>query len=309
MKRSYTFLILNDTHREHAVTFSIPKVMVYGLIAGGLFLAFLCSLSIYYLVDLTVERTQMMEYKTENEQISERIATYQAKFDRLERRMTNLDDLGGKVETAMTSGLDPEEEKPEANTVRTTPQQERSFFSLFGSEKVKLPKDFSWEAFENRVAAVGAEISRKESSLTDLMNTLDEQQFVILSTPTIWPYRGRVTSAFGYRAAPFGGYRSFHEGIDISGPYGQNVRSTARGTVVFAGTKSGYGLLVSVDHGYGYVTQYGHNSRIVVRVGDKVEKGQTIAKLGSSGRSTGPHVHYEVLVRGRPVNPMPYIIR
>ena len=130
----------------------------------------------------------------------------------------------------------------------------------------------------------------------------------MVSTPTIWPVRGWVSSKFGFRTSPFSGRRVFHEGLDIAARYGLPVRATAKGIVVFAGEKAGYGNIVTIDHGYGYMTRYGHNSSLTVKVGDKVEKGDVIAKVGSTGRSTGPHVHYEVLVNGIPVNPQKFII-
>ena len=130
----------------------------------------------------------------------------------------------------------------------------------------------------------------------------------MLSTPTIWPVKGWVSSPFGFRSSPFSGRRVFHEGLDIAARYGLDIHATAKGIVVYAGDKAGYGKIVTIDHGYGYMTRYSHNSRITVKVGDKVNKGDVIAKVGSTGRSTGPHCHYEVLVNGIPVNPMKFII-
>lgn len=122
-------------------------------------------------------------------------------------------------------------------------------------------------------------------------------------TPSIWPAPGDVSSPFGMR---WGG-TDFHPGIDIANDYGTPIRATADGTVTFAGPNAGYGNMVDIDHGSGIVTRYGHAQTLAVRAGQKVKRGQVIAYMGSTGFSTGPHVHYEVRVNGSPVNPIGYL--
>jgi murein DD-endopeptidase MepM/ murein hydrolase activator NlpD len=119
--------------------------------------------------------------------------------------------------------------------------------------------------------------------------------------------RGWLSSYFGKRADPFTGRRAHHAGIDFAGKFGSDVVAVAAGVVTYAGKRSGYGNLVEINHGKGYTTRYGHNSEVAIKVGETVKKGQVIAKMGSSGRSTGPHVHFEVLYNGRAVNPIKYI--
>lgn len=121
----------------------------------------------------------------------------------------------------------------------------------------------------------------------------------------IWPVYGRITSSFGYRSI-FGSY-SYHSGIDIAVPYGTTVKASDGGTVVWSGYKGSYGNLVIIDHGNGERSYYGHNSSLLVNVGDKVYQGQAIAKAGSTGRSTGSHCHFEIQINGTSVNPSPYL--
>jgi len=121
--------------------------------------------------------------------------------------------------------------------------------------------------------------------------------------------KGWVSSYFGMRTDPFTGKPARHEGVDVAGKMGSNVLSVASGVVTWAGERYGYGNLVEVNHGNGYVTRYGHNKEVKVSVGDTVKKGQVIALMGSTGRSTGPHVHFEVLRNGTPVNPIKYVRR
>ena len=126
-------------------------------------------------------------------------------------------------------------------------------------------------------------------------------------TPSIWPVLGRVTDGFGERLDPFSGEGAFHTGVDVSSDYGAPVHVTADGMVVDAGQHSGYGRVVIVDHGFGLTTWYAHLSSFAVIAGTRVRRGEVIGYTGISGRSTGPHVHYEVRVNNAPVNPRHYM--
>lgn len=119
--------------------------------------------------------------------------------------------------------------------------------------------------------------------------------------------KGWLSSYYGYRADPFTGKKKFHHGVDIAGKSGTSVLAAASGLVTWAGKKGGYGYLIELDHGSGYVTRYGHNKEIVVKQGDVVKQNDVIAKMGSTGHSTGPHVHFEVLRHGKKVNPRQYL--
>ena len=121
--------------------------------------------------------------------------------------------------------------------------------------------------------------------------------------------KGWLSSQFGRRTDPFTGKAAWHTGVDFAGKQGSEVISVAAGVVVWSGDRSGYGLLVEINHGNGYVTRYAHSEENLVKTGDIVTKGQTIATMGSSGRSTGPHVHFEVLKNGKSVDPSSYIYR
>lgn len=128
------------------------------------------------------------------------------------------------------------------------------------------------------------------------------------TTPSIWPVNGVITSTFGSRTDPVLGGQGYHEGLDIANDYGTPIVATAAGTVTFAGyTTGGYGNLVEIDHGNGFVTRYGHNSVVLVSPGMHVDQGQTIALMGSTGKSTGSHSHYEVRINGTAVDPMLFL--
>jgi murein DD-endopeptidase MepM/ murein hydrolase activator NlpD len=129
----------------------------------------------------------------------------------------------------------------------------------------------------------------------------------LTATPSLWPVIGHLTGSFGERMDPFSGEGAFHTGVDISSQYGDAVRVAADGVVIEANERAGYGRLVVVDHGYGLTTYYGHLSSFNVLAGQQLRRGDTIGNVGVSGRSTGPHVHYEVRINGAPVNPMRYL--
>jgi murein DD-endopeptidase MepM/ murein hydrolase activator NlpD len=147
----------------------------------------------------------------------------------------------------------------------------------------------------------------RELSLGELIAQLEDKHHHLVSSPAIWPTKGWLTSRFGNRVSPFTGLRQFHSGIDIAGQHGTPVIAPARGRVSFVGDKGPLGKTVILEHGYGVRTHYGHNSDITVRVGQEVDRGQVIARLGNTGRSTGPHLHYSVEVRGRAKNPLDFI--
>lgn len=125
--------------------------------------------------------------------------------------------------------------------------------------------------------------------------------------PSIWPVNGTITSNFGVRGNPIGGGVGYHEGLDIAVDYGTPVRATASGTVTISGWVGGYGNLVEISHGNGFVTRYGHNSLLLVVEGQEVKTGDIISLAGSTGNSTGPHVHYEVRVNGTPTDPLLFL--
>ncbi len=125
--------------------------------------------------------------------------------------------------------------------------------------------------------------------------------------PSLWPVRGQITAGFGQRMDPFSGEGAFHAGLDIAAPFGSRVEVTADGIVAQAGREAGYGNEVLIDHGFGVTTRYCHLSKIFVVVGEKVQRGQVIGAVGMTGRTTGPHLHYEVLVHETPVNPTRYL--
>ncbi len=164
--------------------------------------------------------------------------------------------------------------------------------------------------FLRALEALAAELSDRERKLQAMEAIFMNRGLQEAVLPAGRPIRkGWISSHYGMRTDPFTGLREFHKGMDFAGKMGSEVIAVASGVVTWAGDRYGYGRLVEINHGSGYVTRYGHNKELRVKVGDVVEKGQVIALMGSSGRSTGPHVHFEVHYKGKPVNPARYLTR
>ncbi|MEO8071522.1 MAG: M23 family metallopeptidase [Acidobacteriota bacterium] len=143
-----------------------------------------------------------------------------------------------------------------------------------------------------------------ESRLSSVRLTVDRRNALAAATPSIWPSKGWLTSTMGKRQDPFTGGADFHPGLDIAGERGQSVYSTAAGTITQAGYQGSYGNLITIDHGFGLVSRYGHLLDFTVKKGDTVKSGDIVGHVGATGRATGYHLHYEVLANGRLLNPL-----
>jgi murein DD-endopeptidase MepM/ murein hydrolase activator NlpD len=165
--------------------------------------------------------------------------------------------------------------------------------------------------WRRQIEALRQESLQRLASFQEIGWYIGNQRSLLHATPSMWPTSGQITSLFGYRVSPMqrgedeGG--EFHPGVDIANKPDTLIYATAQGTVRLAGWTSGYGQAVAIDHGYGISTLYGHASKLLVKAGDRVSRGQVIAYMGSTGHSTGAHLHYEIRRNGEPVNPMIYL--
>lgn len=158
------------------------------------------------------------------------------------------------------------------------------------------------------IKQLDTDVRLEEVRQQELFHAFRESREFLASTPSIWPTEGWITSPFGARNSPFTGRRDFHKGIDIAAAQGSRIYAPAKGTVTFSGNDGAYGNSVLILHGNGITTRYGHMQRTNVKQGQVVNRGDIIGFVGSTGRSTGPHLHYEVMLNGVCVNPMRYIL-
>lgn len=159
-----------------------------------------------------------------------------------------------------------------------------------------------------RAQSIKTSLDIQEKELDELIAKVNNDTRYFRSIPNQWPVEGEISSEYGWRKSPFGGRsQSFHEGIDIANNSGTEIVAAADGTVIFSDWKSIYGKTIIIEHGAGFTTKYGHNSALLVKPGDKVKKGDPIARMGNTGRSTGPHLHFTVMRWGQAQNPMIYL--
>jgi murein DD-endopeptidase MepM/ murein hydrolase activator NlpD len=196
------------------------------------------------------------------------------------------------------------------------PSEEDSLFGVGGSIPDDLDPELPLTEKHNSLMREMHEQTRElnlasvsqEKVFESLFENLKRQRNLLSSTPSIRPAEGWISSAFGYRVSPFTGLRELHKGLDIAGRKGTPIIATADGIVTFTGKNGLYGNMVKIDHGHGMVSRYGHIEKILKKRGEAVKRGDVIALMGNTGRSTGPHLHYEVFLNGLPVNPKKYIL-
>jgi murein DD-endopeptidase MepM/ murein hydrolase activator NlpD len=273
-------------------------------------------------------RAANAEQREQIDQFGETLSEVEANLVRLrgfERKVRIIANLPGSVATggddvtavgsattgdleAAAEGRQPLAEPGEANGDDSVPTEEDERHSesggVGGDEEPIVDRVSALHRDAERLGRVAGE---RELSLAELLEGLEGKRHHLASTPAVWPAKGWLTSRFGNRVSPFTGARQFHGGIDIAGARGTDVIAPARGKVTFAGKRGPLGSSVTIDHGYGIRTTYGHNDELYVKRGQEIERGQVIAALGSTGRSTGPHLHYVVEVSGKAVNPLNYI--
>ncbi|HDZ90128.1 MAG: M23 family metallopeptidase [Deltaproteobacteria bacterium] len=181
--------------------------------------------------------------------------------------------------------------------------------ALLDPEKTlkKVDRDLA-RSMHRALDNIESDLSASREDKAGLREFLENQKMLLAATPSIWPAKGWLSSRFGYRKSPFTGKKEFHKGLDISARMGSPVVASADGTVSFSGWDRGYGRLVVINHGYGLKSKYAHLKKSLVKKGQYVKRGETIGLIGKSGRTTGPHLHYEVLLNGVPVNPLRYVL-
>src|SRR5208282_2754109 len=289
-KKFYTFLIFPGAHGNlhkirlpfyvvHMVlAFSVVGIMTIAALANS-YARMLLKVSNYNNL-----RTEREALKTQNRSLENVVTTTNAKLD-------SLQSLASEV--ALTYGFGEARRPHFPEAALSLAAQTNS--TLESSYRASL---YAFNLIRN------SSLAPSRQSPVGLFSAPD---FGRETVPSIWPVRGRVSEGFGQRLDPFSGEGVFHSGVDISVPFGTRVESGGDGIVLEAGINAGYGNAIVIDHGYGLTTRYGHLSKIFVVVGQEVKRGQVIGAVGMTGRATGPHLHYEVMVNDTPVNPMKYL--
>ncbi len=276
-ERLYAFIISNTSRsRSHIRRICLHKkwLRLSAVIAFLLFAS-----SIYGFYGLT-QQASHLRIEKENERLRAETERQRQELNELNQRVEKVEDTSHKL--AEKSGLLTQMDS-----------------NLHGAGGPAIPLNAA------ALATLEAKMSRVEKEMSTHEANLRERGF----TPSLWPVDGKLESGFGGRSNPFGGSSyEFHDGQDIVVPSGTPVVAGAKGVATFVGWQNGYGRLVVIDHGGGLTTRYGHLSEFDVEEGADVARGEFIGRVGSTGRSTGPHLHYEVRINDNPVNPLQYLL-
>jgi len=239
---------------------------------------------------ITAEIHDLRRLRTENSELLTKTRSYEENAGKLQAKVQQLQTMVTKL--GVMAGL--EHSLPEAGSAGVG--------GAIGTESqapVLAPR---------ALAAIDESLTTLTRRSAQLEEFYRDQTLVLASTPSIWPVRGYLSAVFGNRKDPFTGQRDFHAGIDISTPIGTRIFAPADGVVLSAAVQGAYGNSIVIDHGYGVVTRYGHLDAYAVRAGQRVRRGDLVAFVGNTGRSTGPHLHYEVWVRDQAQNPIHFIL-
>jgi len=271
--RFYAFIIAH-TSRARVQRIRVEKRLVTVVCAVLLLL----GVGLFYGLYGLTQHASHLRIEFENQRLRAENERQRQELEKLNNRVEKVEDTSRKL--AEKSGVVEQPNPP-------------------GTGGPALPLD------EMALATLTAKTNRLEEDLRAYEAILRQRGY----TPTVWPVEGTLEGGFGGRRNPFGGSGyEFHSGQDIEAPYGAPVVAGASGKVSFVGWQNGYGQLVIVDHGGGLSTRYGHLSHIDVEINQTVSRGQLLGKVGSTGRSTGPHLHYEVRINDQAVDPLPYLL-
>jgi murein DD-endopeptidase MepM/ murein hydrolase activator NlpD len=246
-----------------------------------------------------VDRSRLTQVENENRVVRKEISRIQKEVSHLETFIDSLELYDKKLRSYAPLRPIDEELRNMGVGGYTPPFQDEELSLDVKSELTNVS-----ETLDNLVGRARLQ----KSSFQELSDFLQEKAYLRNHTPSIMPVHGWMIRGFGYQIDPFTGQVKMHEGLDIAAPTGTPIVASADGTVRYAGNKQDYGLYVEIDHGYGFMTRYGHCQRIRVNSGMQVKRGDIIAYVGNTGRSTGPHLHYEVCVSYTAVNPMHYVL-
>ena len=311
-RKSYTVLVVPE--RSAAVRrFNIAHtrlVQAGGVFVGLLAVAMMLLVHYAYVVD---QAGQTVSLKDENVALRSRLRVVQDEIARIDGTLQRIDQFASRVR-AITQLNDPDRNLaigPLSNEAGSkTAQVLYALGERIENEDEMLDSKLALRMIDNNLEHLEGETLRQEDNLRQLHDYFDEQGGLLSATPSIRPTRSRlISSAFGARVDPYTEHPVMHKGVDFAADHGADVVATADGIVIFAGSRgNGYGKTVVIDHGYGVQTHYAHLSDFRVQIGDRVQRGNAIAAVGNTGRTTGAHLHYEVRFNAIPQDPEKFIL-
>ena len=290
LKKFYTIIIVpHATARFRQIKIPHHRLVLISVIC--FFVIISIGFFAYNYVHLRARVSELDSLLLENARLKNENAEYRVSTDILSQKIAEFDDYRKKLNTI--AGIQPPPEGGEYGGVGNLDDVQQSPAS---------------RALKHNLPSLQQQVKDMDKNFQLLMDHYENLSLLLASTPSIWPVRGYLSGYFRYRTDPFTGRNSFHQGIDISTPLGKPVIAPADGIVISASRNKGYGNIVVIKHRFGYNTRYGHLSKFAVRRGQEVKRGDVIGYIGKSGKATGPHLHYEVRINNKPVNPLNYIL-
>ncbi len=300
--KNYTVIVVPD-HEAAVKRYRVPRTLIRQALGAVALLSLLLVAAAVHYFQISGDAGENGILREENLSLRQQLKTIRERIDHIGTTLDRVERFDQKLR-ALTLLSDPQRNLamgPTASEMAEQPGLTPSTHSLLGSSE-------NPRALNSRLDKLSAEATRQEQSLQELSAYFQDQKSLLASVPSTWPARGWVTSDFGQRLDPYTADRVMHTGLDIAAEQGKAIYAPSDGTVVFAGPEGGYGNVLVVDHGYGIKTRYGHLAQMLVKSGDHVKRGQQVGSIGNTGRSTGPHLHYEVRVNGIAQNPRKFIL-
>ncbi len=300
LRKKITIIFLPDASNR-VKQFKIPQSILLGFLLAILLLAFVLTWGLMDYRAVKAKIPKLARLEKENSQQEVQLASLTDRIDRINGRLIELNEFDQKLKIMVN--LETEEEN-------------NQFLGIGGSDSSLFDPGYTIEkAHERLVTLMHQSLDNLDTAISIQMNEkeelykfLENQKNLLAHTPSIWPTRGWLSSGFGNRISPFTNEEEFHKGIDISTRMNTPILAPADGLVSSTGKDYFMGNMLMINHGYGLKTRYGHMTKILVKQGEYVKRGQEIGLVGNTGRSTGPHLHYEVYLNSLPVNPRRYIL-
>lgn len=300
--KKFTFLIIPEgTERTKSLSISARTIKLFLGVIAGILVVFV--LLIYEFLHQQYQGHELFKTRKLIAEQNNQIMDFANKIHMLQTKLESLQQFDMKIRI-LANISNPASDSENTYSIGGPTIDTGGYpVPLSGVSKYMLVKKMEMD-----INDLLTKTSIEERSLQEVYEGILDKKDLLLATPSIWPVRGFITSGFGWRINPITGGKEFHEGIDIATQLGNPIKAPANGIVSFAGWESGYGNTIIIDHGYGITTLYGHLSKIDVKVGEMIKRGQVVGDIGDTGFSTGPHLHYQVMINGIPVNPMRYLV-
>ena len=303
--RNYSVIIVSDATSSNR-EFSISSKLVRNSVLGFAILMIFFGFMIFDYLTINLDKQKMKRLERETRENEKKLTEMSTTIETLNKSLKKMEIIKDRIMVA--AGLTSPMSLQEVGS--GGPANE-----AFGNEPstfIGSPVVFRESAKLKPSVVSPADLTRNaqkiEDTLKSVFSIIDQQRLRLASTPSIWPTHGYISQAFSRRVNPFTGKLEFHSALDIATQLGNKVIATADGTVLVAETRENYGKMIIIDQGFGWSTRYGHLASFNVREGQRVRRGDLIGFVGSTGRSTGPHLHYEVRFADKNVNPWDYIL-